>query len=497
MKNGQVSRHPQFFRKTPRSRFLACGELLYNEREDPIGYHCIREDKQYCRAYCLDDLLFIIEYWHCDFYLGRLYGKRGFLWLAECLERSGTEALVATSSETLVQIGIRIGRNIFRLISAGSWEYGAVPSLDFLQALRRVFQAYEHGTYASPSALGHAGIQFHMQAQNRRTRRPSRMLSHHLYEEGVGGRAEDFAQQEIYEKAFEVDRSNSFGQSILDNGVPLMEDCETRGTRDVYDSTLRDYQGYVTSYCQAEITIPGRCPRKPGTGQRKFSPFPVRLDSGELEYPTTPGTYRGHWWLETLKRCEACGYHIRLAYSYCWQKCSFFLTEWVKELVILRSWFKSLGMEREEGFIKMVLVSSIGRFGMQLKKLTLILAKDRKEGDEPFLNMHAGQGEALSTPYYIHTELEPDAPHLVQIAQKVINDNNLALYDKCVEEEERANTVIATNFDAIFLTQPAKVKLPTWKEILHTDYQPMGKRSYESIVDGEKRRRRPGVRKGS
>lgn len=493
MQNGQVSRYPQYFRKTPRSRTLAYGELLYNEREEPIGYHLRREDDQAFQAYCLDDLLFLIECWHCDLYLGRLYGKRGFIWLAELLERPGTEALIATSSQTLVQLGIRIGRSIFRLISTGTWEYGAVPSLEFLQSLRRVFQAYERGTYASPSALGHVGIQFHMQAQNRRTQRPNHMLSRHLYEEGVGGRAEDFAEQERYEQVFEIDRGNSFGQSILDNGVPLMEDCETKGTRDVYDSELRDYTRYVTAYCQAEITIPDGC--STDGKHHKFSPFACRRDNGELEYPTSLGTYRGYFWLETLRRCAACGYHIRLAYSYCWQRLSFFLSAWVKELIMLRSYFKSRGLSREEGFIKMVIVSSIGRFGMQQKKLTLILAKDKQPGDEPFFNMHASQGEALSTEYYVHEEQEPDAPHLVQIAQHVINDNNLALFDRCVEEEKRKNKVIATNFDAIFLIHPTTIMIPTWKEILHTDFRPMGKRSYESIVDGEKRRRRPGVRK--
>src|SRR5690348_5240263 len=141
-----------WFSSTKRERNLAYLTPLYNEKEETIGYRV--NDENRCRYDCStpERLLQVIVDNNFDVYISKLYGRNnGFIWLADFLSREGVTAYIAASSKTLVTLSIKVGRRKYKIINASNWQNGIVPNDDFLVSLRRVFDCYGKGTYASPS----------------------------------------------------------------------------------------------------------------------------------------------------------------------------------------------------------------------------------------------------------------------------------------------------------------------------------------------------------
>lgn len=482
-----TSSWPRYFPTSKRERELAFAIPLYDEREETIeGYRVLdRRERWYC-ATSLAELQAIAVNNNFDIYLSKLYGTRGFVWLREAINSGTFTAFIANSSRQLVQLSFRHGRKTYKFIAVGNWGSNAIISLDFLNALYNVQEAYGHGIFASPASLGHAGLLASMQANKvGRVHRPSHMLREKLRKYSSGGRADDFHLASMYDVAYEADFDNSYGtQASL--GVPSsrLGKVYCIGMEDVYNNTLEVLSAYhaACGFCQAQITIPD------GFGG-KFSPFYTRRSDESLEWTTEPGTYTGYWWSDMLRRCEEIGFSVQLGKCWLWTELDPFMADWVQGLIRLRQYFKQQFMDTEEKIVKGIIVSAIGRFGISNETLTLQTQETRKEGDTRWLDLNASEFEPMVTPYYVRSVTDYNANHLSQVASYIIMKNNLALYDKALSEELAGNTVISTNYDALYLEQYPLTGTTGMKVKTHKHFQQLGLRSHRSNLETK----RPGV----
>lgn len=500
-----VSQWPKHFYSSQRVRSLAYLQPLYDEKEESVnGYRIINSDREWHVVTTLDRLIEYVVSNNCDLYTSKLYSNKGngFIWLNEILSREECTGYIANSSKQLVTLSYKVGRRKLKIINASNWLSGAMVNDTFIEAIRSVHKAANAismvGTYASPSSLGHALLLDSMYKQRiGKIYRPSNALRNRIRQYSSGGRADDFTLEKEYHNVFERDRDNSYANTIIngenDNpGVPTgrIGESFTVGLEHDYSlslSDIREWQGKGTSFCQARIDIPSG-------NKRKLSPFYVRGSEGLLTWQNEPGSYVGYWWCPMLERCIDVGYNVRIAKAWIWTELDQFMTQWVYDLINLRNQFPKKSLE--EQLVKGIIVASIGRFGMSNETQTLVTAQNKQENDENWLDLQAGSGESLQTPYFVHTEVDNNANHLNQIASYIIMCNNVALTDEMMLEEMNGNPVLASNFDAYYTQHRSTLATPNWKEKEYASWRPQGRRTYDGVLpDGTYVGKHPGRKK--
>lgn len=460
---GHTSVWPPYYPSKLRDRTLAFILPVYdNDTELIVAYTLVMEDKTRHIVSTLDELLRLGFTFNLDIYTVRLFGKRGFIWFRDAIQ-IGAEAILTQSSHTVSMISFKgrlyNSRRVLKVISVRSWGYTELPSSEFIDALRNVFNEYKHGVYPSAASLGHvAMVMWHKKQGKKRYHRPSVPLRHKLMTKGSGGRKDDFGLFEQVGQEYISDINNSYAaQSIA--GVPV-SGCEHVGMGDMWSSDLTQLEEYKACFMQARITITP-------DNIRKFSPFYIRDEHNQLRWQNKPGVYVGWWWSKMIVRCLQAGYKVEMGFAYCWRDLDTFLAAWVYEIVGMREHFKELGLELEEQLSKRIIVSAIGCFAIHDTKSVIVAARLSPD-DEPFLDLEVEGYESMRTPYFIHVVINLNDYHLTQVAYFIIMCNNIELYDRCIAEELAGNMVLRTYYDMVATrdppTQPLSRDIGAWKQ---------------------------------
>lgn len=454
--NFHTSYYPAYYRD-PRTRTLAWILPIYDEQEYIVAYTLYILDREKYIVTSYDELVSWAFHFKLDVYTNKLFGNGAFIWTAEAISK-GAKIHVSPSSKIANKITVfgtsHNKRSQIQIVSVSGWGYNSHPDKHFMGALKNVLDYYGHGIYTSAASLGQNAIaDWHRQQKLPRYHRPSRMLRHKLFKYGSGGRADDWGLAKQVKAKFQIDLNNSYAAQAK-SGVPVLG-CESIGLVDHYTDDTTLLEEYTTAFVQARITVTADV--------GKFAPFYLRDELGELHWVTDAGVYEGWWWSNMLARCMQRGCKVEIAFAWCWRELDTFLSPWVDEIVAMRQHFKEEGKELEEDISKRIIVSAIGCFGTHDCTVTIVTAENAVEGDEPFLDLQVDGYDSMYTGYYLHTEDKPDANHLTQVAYYIIMRNNIALFDRALEEEQTGNLVIKTYYDAIYLERESK--LPTGRGI--------------------------------
>ncbi len=488
-KGSHVSMWPSYFPRKKRERGLAF--LSWS------GAGSV--DRGECRITHMNGAMDAIHSWEelvsyqfhysTDLYIYKMVGKNGFPFFHEAVAQSlviregcttpDVQIHIANSSKTVTMISVRGPKNKqVKIVSTSVWGFRREPTLAFLQALWHIFEAFDYGVHPSPASLGQATIRHSMVEQAemggekpRRFSRPSAMLRDRLLLYGSGGRADDFAEHTAeYPIVYETDFDNHYANQAL-MGVPV-DGYETFGLLGCFTDNLEYLGEFALAYVECKVTIPEGLPR------RKISPFYTRHDDHLLYWETEPGAYYGWFFTPMIAQMVKVGYTVERGYGWGWRELSKFLVPFIEHAVACRSACKARGMELESDLIKGVIVGALGSFGTQPWRYVLVGKDEEQEGDEMFLDLEAKPCDGLSTPYYLRRVEEPDAPHLTQILYAVVMWANVELYKLALLEEEQGNTVLMTNYDAVFTTDAATVAQVKRKVKQLHNFRSLGKRSY-------------------
>lgn len=483
-RSGHVSMWPDFFPRKKRERLIAwlillAGTKTYEVRVEN-GWVFFVHDWAEMRGLALQLRL--------DVYTWKLLK---FAYLDDAVHDAKARVHIINSSKQIGSITIYGDRNAqAKILSCSSWGWREEPTEFFVKALRLIFDTFDYGTHPSPGSLGQNALKTMLRPAPgeipHRYSRPSSMLRHRLFEYGSGGRSDDFHLYEEYDVVYEQDFDNHYANMAL-KGVPV-DGYERFGLAGFPDTDLEIMGEYRLCYVECWITVQR-------DNIRKFSPFYIR-NGGQLSWCTNPGTYHGYYWSPTIKACLDAGYEVEIGAGWGWRTLDQFLEPLILAAIGLREYFKAMAAialeeDREEDYrlfslcadmTKGLIVSTLGRFGMRDYRLELVPEEAYQDGDEPMLDMEyvPAKHGSPTTGYYLHRVEEPDANHLTQILYYIISQANLALYKRCLEEEENGNTVIMTNYDALICTGPPTVSMVGLKQKTHHRLRNIKKRSYDS-----------------
>lgn len=269
-----------------------------------------------------------------------------------------------------------------------------------LETLRRVYDAYGVGDFATPSSLG----QRHLAASlpvGYTFLRSAETYQRFLRDGWVGGRSELYDTGKHFD-AYTVDLNSAypFACGHVPGGVPVWIDPR------------QDEDDWATWYGEAEFTIPA-----PGV---PFSPLPVRDQAGTtLSFPTAPGTYRTRVWKEEAAAARTIGMTVVRGKACAWQR----LTD------ALHPWSQKAHAKRDDPRIapqvKLTNVSAIGSFASDGWSVHIEQMGERC-GMEPLDERGSPLGYTAVERYRASCAQQP------QIASYVWMKIRLWLYAKCV-----------------------------------------------------------------
>ena len=482
-RTGHVSMWPDYFPHKKRERLLA---YLY-PLPDKLGYE----------VRCENDWIFFIHSWQelkqCMFdnklevHTYKLL--KSFLYFDDAVKDNHACVHLANSSKQVVMITARGPKNIqCKLVSSTCWGWRKEPDEIYIKALRNIYDTFDYGVHPSPGSLGTNALKSMLAPKKgekaHRYSRPSSMLRNRLFTYGSGGRADDFSLYEEYEIAYEQDFDNHYANTAM-QGVPT-DGTRKFGLTGIPTDDLTIMGEFRVCFTEAWITIPNN-----EDSIRKFSPFYTR-DKNGLSWQTRPGRYHGYYWSPVIKACIDAGYKVEIGSGWGWTHLDKFLVPFIERAIELRQHFKEQDMPLEAQMTKGLIVATLGRFGMKPYNLELISKEDKQPGDEILLDMEyvPKRDGSPVTGYYIRRKEEPNASNLTQVLYYIIAQANLALYYRCIAEEENGNTVIMTNYDSLMCLEPPTLDMTGLKLKTHHKLRPMGRRSYES----KEARIRPGVK---
>lgn len=379
------------------------------------------------------------------------------------------------------------------IIERRVWDDGyAPPDADFLRTMQDVFKV--NGRYApTPGSLGEKKIRETLPIGTRYSR-PSVMLRNRMLSNKFGGRADTIESKKKYKVLYEQDANGFYPYCSL----LTIDPSETPGgfgnaKRPLVDISILDR--FFSYYVYAHVTIPI------GIKQSRFGPLVVRNNSGDLEYPTTPGkTLDGWWWKHELDDAREAGWEVTIYKGYGWEKSSNWLEQWVRNMWELRQTTSG----KVKDIIKKETNAAIGRFGMEPETLTLIDEEDRQDGDLPYIIEDAGRWDTSITRLAIHVEPQIDANHLTHIYSYILSRARCVLRDKLLAEELAGTEPILSNYDSVYTKREPVPSLTTglgigqWKTLIIDEATIHAPRSVSGKYrDGAYFSKRPGVRKDS
>lgn len=437
----KYSAWPQFYEREPRNRVLCYienGKIITENGEE-------YEPKDY-----EDFKRYLVEN-SCDCYVSDLRSVAGFAGSASFLTLAlkYSDEVHMSSRGKIVGITLKRGRNKRFLGPANNWAGEYNPSRAFLQRMRAFFDYVGVGTYASEAATGQA-MQRSILSQYKRPRfpRPTAWCRADILDGMTGARVDTIVEENIlFDYLYEIDLTNAYASMSrwLPNGHEIAIPRPDNGIFDL---------NFATFYAQATVTV---------TSDVKFGPLHVRQENDLLHYPSSAGeVFSGWFWKEELEEAVRIGWRVEIngKRAWGWRSMTLVLLPWANKVDELRRTAPEQHIKQK---VKQMIVASLGRQGMQPYKFKMIPIREATKEDVPMWG-----GEEADTVGAMRKVYEPNAYHMNHWYSYIIMRCRNVLYRRMLEEEESGNNVVASNYDAIYLTQPTLLavngEMGGWKQ---------------------------------
>lgn len=383
----------------------------------------------------------------------------GQWWWEDALNDPSVTAMVPSSALirdwSMIQcLQVRRGRKRVWIICAKTWHV-QTASPDFLAALQTLFDLVGVGVRPTPGSLGQALMRQHWQQENRRwIARPSNAARRDILRHSLGGRVDYLTTpQKRFETVYETDLSGAYG-SVCDR-LPAGSQCTLHAEPGAGD--------VVSYFMDCTVRIPAGEPLLP------FGIFGERTPEGTNAYPVQPGEYHVWLWKEEVDLCRRNGWIVIPTAGWGWTNWSDGLSRWAQRMYQLRLLAEDAIGSAGSQWMKLSMVAALGRFGMPLWSWKLLPEEhpDIQHGDLCLLH------QKRETGWMLHLVTDWQANHLSHWYSYILMRARLVLRSRMLWEHERGNTVLMSNYDALYCLLPADPLhlakgLGGWKQTLLT-----------------------------
>lgn len=390
-----------------------------------------------------------------DCYVGDVqHFANGFPWIMECAEDQNG-VVYCNNRRTITGATIRMGNKWVSIGSLSSWHKDWHTYDDKVTILDQIVDFCEYvgvGVYTSPGTVGYEKLRQVWSDVGRNTSkksitRPPDECRSAILEGIVGGRVETFILGKRVNRCYELDLRSAYPScaSLIPWGSAILVGGDQRVSPDRLSRDL------ATWYARCDVTVPE---------QLAVSPVPIR-DSGtnRWSFPTGIAFYENvYLWKEEVHAALQAGCDVTIRQAYGWESFSKRLQPWVASMEGLRNGFESIGEPGKAKWIKSGAVSAIGRLGCGPIRYTV--SSKYSPGSVP--GTISGSGGPIAT-YYIREEYDRESPAPVHVFSYILARCRLKVYQRELDEIYDGNGILASNFDAIYLTKPSR--LPVGKGI--------------------------------
>ena len=400
-----------------------------------------------------------------------------------------TEVRYNALNQQIVSVALRVRQRggppdkwpAYCLTDAASWG-NPYPDRGFLADLRAVLDRVGCGVHATPGSLGHHRMTAGWEGP--RHHRPALTCVDALSRNAVGSRKEAYRPSEVFEDAWEFDRSSAYAAEARE--LPAGTAC---GPVQRAAAWLDEPQAPCYTWwarCYVRIDAPGLPPGMPG-------PFADRHPlTGDLSYPTAPGDYTAFLWkfeAEAIQELARQGYPISVRWAsdlWYWTHATHQLAPWAAGMDVVRRQMKQERGRAAEALVKVAVVAGLGRLGMAYEHTQLVPEWDKREGDTPVYSEHLPD----CCQWYERKTLA-DLGTPIHWHKYVLARQNFSIWRRLMELFELGIQPIAANVDAVYLDryvagiglEPAAAAMGDYKAKSMGPYLAVPKAGYVLAVD--------------
>lgn len=357
-------------------------------------------------------------------------------WPFEALRRMVGATVTCTSDGSPLALRVRKGRSS-RTIIASVPAWGTFASVELIRTVRACHAYLRVPLTSTAASMGQATIRRAWRRSEPVESRPNDSCWRFVRRGLAGGRADTVLPRRRFAILWEVDINDAY----LSQARKLPS-----GTAVYWSGARREAEPAVpaTGFFLAHVTIPRGLPFL------ALGPFGVRSDSGQLAYPTRPGTYAGvYLWWEDVELLRSKGMIVELVRGWYWRRWSRALGRWATRMHRLRQ----DAPPELAPLVKQAIVAAIGRFGGD--RVRYRLTDSPVLGDRVVVDPELGP---LAT--YVHGEPSDRGECLVHWSSYILAGVRRRLWALASPFAERGE-LVATNYDAVYATTRPKVRPST------------------------------------
>lgn len=335
--------------------------------------------------------------------------------------RSPTCNVMANRYGDVSSIKMRFGKTTRWLDLSSAW--GEQASVDFLERLEHLYQYLNVGYHHSPGSLGTEVLrQSWRENKLDRHTSPSSACCQYIFDNQTGGRVDTPGLHRYYDFGLDYDQASAH---LAENQI--------QPTKTAIRYNREPSERYFTWFGKCRIKI---------NYELALGPFPVRTKGGRVVYPTLPGVYESYIWKEQYEKAIAAGCEVECHGGYGWLECTLDTQHWCQYM-----YEKKVTAPEEylEDYMKNVIVSTIGRYGMKPEFRTIVHEDDAEPQDNPIITR-----DGSFTEFCIHLEKNDTAvlmPHWLNYTTQCVA---LDTYEFALPYAERGE-LIATNYDSVLV----------------------------------------------
>lgn len=396
-----------------------------------------------------------------DCYVGDMrHGKHGFPWLIECSDDSHAE-ISCTKRRDITGANIRIGNKWISIGAFSSWFDDWQEHDDKREMLDRIVDFCSDvgvGIYTSPGTVGYEKMrQVWSNAWDTKGKksitRPPDECRRELLSGIVGGRVETFILGRRLNRCYELDMRSAYPSctSLIPWGSTVRVGGNSRISPDRLSREL------ATWYAKCDVTIPEPL---------AISPVPVRDSStNRWTFPVYESTHTDvYLWKEEVFAALQAGCNVTIKRAYGWESMSTRLQPWASQMEGMRNEFEARGEPGKAKWIKRGAVSAIGRLGCGPTKYSVTT----KYGPGCHPATIVGMAGPIAD-YYIKETYIRESPSPIHVFSYILSKCRLKVYQRELDELYDGNEILASNFDAIYLTKqstlPVGREMGDWKQL--------------------------------
>lgn len=397
------------------------------------------------------------------------HGHQREQWTAEAW-REQTERLAAglrpratllcRPSRGLIGLRWRGNRSRAALLAASTWGREEPDDLVWLASIRAACAALDMDVQDTAASLGtNVLLRYWQRERLPRMGRLQGECTDLMVRYSVGGRAEQYGETGmVYPRVREYDVKSAYPRAAA-LGVPWGTGAY------IGRGDAPELRGREMVYGLWAVTV---------HDDLEMAPIPDRawgLRDSALRWDLPAGEYTYGGWLPEIEALRARGASVEWLYGWSWPEPSTALAGWVDEMGAARAAQERIGRDDVAANIKQGTNAAIGRWNMEPVWSEMVPAERAQVGDTAVQLAGCVGDEACAADFelpsvFVHEEVDRRATPL-QWGSYVKMVVRMALYEQVWAERARGNTVVMSNFDAVYVVEPMEVAQDSpwvWKE---------------------------------